>query len=205
MSADDRRQVIEAAATHLFGERGYRGASIDEIARRSGVTVPVIYDHFASKLALYRSLIEDHYAQLRAIWLDHAQTGSPPERWIVQAIEAWFAHVERHPFAARMLFRSTVGAPEIDAIHRAVQQSSRAQLLPLVAEVGPPAHADDALAIELSWEALRVVLQGLALWWFEHPEVPRQTIVASAMNSTWIGMERFLLGETWPRERDVED
>ncbi|HEV2790334.1 MAG TPA: helix-turn-helix domain-containing protein, partial [Solirubrobacterales bacterium] len=68
LSAARRREVIEAAATGLFAERGYRGASIEEIARHSGVTPPVVYDHFPSKLGLYRELLEGHFARLRAIW-----------------------------------------------------------------------------------------------------------------------------------------
>jgi AcrR family transcriptional regulator len=35
LSAAERRLTIEGAATGLFAERGYQGASIDEIARRS--------------------------------------------------------------------------------------------------------------------------------------------------------------------------
>ena len=58
LSAAARRELIERAATEVFAERGYAGASIDEIARRSGVTPPVVYDHFASKLALFTRLLE---------------------------------------------------------------------------------------------------------------------------------------------------
>jgi AcrR family transcriptional regulator len=49
MPAAERREVIVSTATEVFSERGYDGASIDEIARRSGVSAPVVYDHFASK------------------------------------------------------------------------------------------------------------------------------------------------------------
>ena len=50
--------MIERAATQVFAERGYQGAGMDEIARRSGVTPPVLYDHFDSKLDLHRRLLE---------------------------------------------------------------------------------------------------------------------------------------------------
>jgi AcrR family transcriptional regulator len=61
LTAAARREVIAAAATELFAERGYQRASIEEIARRSGVTPPVVYDHFASKRDLYRDLLERHF------------------------------------------------------------------------------------------------------------------------------------------------
>ena len=199
MAAEARREVIEEAATALFAARGYRGAAIDEIARRSGVTVPVIYDHFASKRALYQRLIERHYAELRQIWFDHATGGTPLADWLPTAIDTWFAYVEVHPFAGRMLFRDTTGDPELEAMHREIQRSSRGALLPLVVkEAGDAVDGGDVIAVELAWETLRAVLQGLALWWYEHPDVPRRRIVETAMNAIWIGLDRFLAGESWP-------
>ena len=52
MPAAKRRAVIVESATEVFAERGYDGAPIDEIARRSGISAPVLYDHFPSKLGL---------------------------------------------------------------------------------------------------------------------------------------------------------
>jgi AcrR family transcriptional regulator len=46
LTRDERRAVIVRAATEVFAEYGYAGASIDAIARRSGVSAPVVYDHF---------------------------------------------------------------------------------------------------------------------------------------------------------------
>jgi AcrR family transcriptional regulator len=42
MTAPQRREVIERVATEVFAERGYEGASIDEIARGAGVSAPVV-------------------------------------------------------------------------------------------------------------------------------------------------------------------
>lgn len=49
----------------------------------------------------------------------------------------------------------------------------------------------------MAWVVLRGVLQGLAIWWSEHPEVPRERVVATAMNALWVGFERVLGGEVW--------
>src|SRR5918999_385631 len=118
MTADARRETIEVVATEVFAERGYRGASIEETARRSGVTPPVVYDHVASKQELYERLLERHYAQLRDIWYRYAATDQPALRWVPEAIDAWFGYVETHRFAGRMLFRDTTGDPKIEAVHR---------------------------------------------------------------------------------------
>ncbi len=200
LSAAARRETIEAAATELFAERGYQGASIDEIARRSGVTPPVVYDHFASKQDLYRRLLERHFAELRQVWREHFVGEDPPDQRVARSFDAWFAYVEAHPFAGRMLFRDTTGDPKIGAMHQEVAASSRAAIMALFASdpgaekvIGPEAEQ----GLEMAWIVMRGVLQGLAMWWYEHPEVPRGRVVATAMNALWVGWERTQSGEAW--------
>lgn len=200
LTAAARREVIAAAAAELFAERGYRGASIEEIARRSGVTPPVVYEHFASKRELYRTLLESHYAELREVWREHFQSDDPPGERIARSFDAWFAYVEAHPFAGRVLFRDGGGDPEIAPIHREVAAESRAAVMRLLAaEPGAENLAGSVVdeGLEMSWVVLRGVLQGLAIWWSDHPEVPRERIVATAMNSLWLGFERVQGGEVW--------
>ena len=43
----------------------------------------------------------------------------------------------------------------------------------------------------------RAGLAGLAIWWQDHPDVPRERIVETAVNAVWIGLERAGAGETW--------
>ncbi len=187
LSAAARRELIAAAATELFAERGYRGASIEEIARRAGVTPPVVYDHFSSKRELYRSLLESHFADLREIWqLNFVGDGPPGER-VERSFDAWFAYVEQHPFAGRVLFRDT-SDPEIAPVHAEVAAASRAAVMPLAA-TEPGLDAAGEAQAEMLWVVLRGVLQGLAIWWTDHPEVPREQVVAVAMKALWTGFE----------------
>jgi AcrR family transcriptional regulator len=200
MSAARRRETIEAAATELFSERGYRSASIEEIARASGVTPPVLYDHFSSKQELYRRLLERHFAELREIWREHFPGDGAPRERIARSFDAWFAYVETHPFAGRMLFRDTSGDPEVAAMHAAVAAESRDAVMQLFAgEPGAAAVAGSVSGegLEMAWVVLRGVLQGLAIWWCDHPGVPRSRVVATAVNSLWIGLERVQSGEAW--------
>lgn len=200
MPAAERRALIAAVATELFAERGYRGSSIEEIARRAGVTPPVVYDHFESKQALYRALLEAHFADLREVWRENLGGDDPPKRRIARSFDAWFAYVERHPFAGRMLFRDTTGDPEIAAMHAEVAERSRAAVMPMASgEKGILDLSDGAAAttLDMLWVVLRGVLQGLAIWWASHPDVPREQVVAMAMNTLWVGLERVQGGEAW--------
>jgi AcrR family transcriptional regulator len=199
LTAAARRELIAAAAAELFAERGYRGASVEEIARRSGVTPPVVYEHFASKRDIYRELLERHFAGLREVWREHFVGEEPLERRVATSFDAWFAYVEEHPFAGRVLFRYSTD-PEIEAVHAEAAARSRAAILPLfAAEPGAEGIAGSVSGegVEMAWVVLRGVLQGLAVWWSEHPDVPRERVVATAMNSLWVGFERAQAGEGW--------
>jgi AcrR family transcriptional regulator len=201
MTAEARREVIERAALAVFAERGYQGASIDEIARRSGVTPPVIYDHFASKLALHKRLLERTRDELLEMWTEHLAGDEPAEERIPRAFDAWARYVEEHPYAPRMFFHETTGDPDVQAIHQEVQAQARVGLGAILGREPGAEHlaggADPEL-LEMAAEVVRAGLTGLAIWWSEHPDVPRERIVATAMNTIWIGLERARRGEAWP-------
>ena len=128
MPAAERREQIVGVATTVFAERGYDGASIDEIARRSGVSAPVVYDHFASKQDLYERLLERTRDELLAVWREHLFSDEPAAVRIPRAIAAWAGYVEAHRDAARMYFRDPTGVPAVQAFHAAIHDQGRAAL-----------------------------------------------------------------------------
>lgn len=195
MAAGARREVIERAATEVFAERGYHGASIDEIARRSGVTPPVVYDHFASKRELHARLLERTRDELLAMWREQLGGEAPAEQRIPRALDAWARYVEEHRFAARMFFQAGSGEAEVRATHRAVQAQARTALAAILADEPGAEHiaGADAESLEMAAEIVRAGLAGLAIWWDEHPHVPRERIVAAAVNALWTGFERVRL------------
>jgi len=52
----DTKQRILDAAVEVFGERGYRGASVDDVAAAAGVTKGAVYYYFTDKDDLARDL-----------------------------------------------------------------------------------------------------------------------------------------------------
>lgn len=64
LPATERRQMILEAAREVFREFSSSGASIREVAKRAGVSEPVVYQHFGSREGLFRTAVEDHLAGL---------------------------------------------------------------------------------------------------------------------------------------------
>jgi AcrR family transcriptional regulator len=179
--ADDEVEALKTAVSALQRPHRRRGRPGDgEPGRGSGVTPPVLYDHFASKLELHRRLLEGTRDELLQLWRENLGGDDPAEQRIPRAPEAWLRTSRPTPTCREMFFTETTGDPEATAIHRQVRaQASTA----LAAIVGREAGADgpaDPLAHEMAAEVMRTGLARLAIWWSEHPEVPRVRIVATA-------------------------
>lgn len=61
-AARTRARLLVAAA-EVFAERGYAGASVDDIAGAAGVSVGSIYSRFGSKQELFEALMSEHLAR----------------------------------------------------------------------------------------------------------------------------------------------
>src|ERR1700754_4481418 len=57
MRSQDRRELILEAATAVFGERGYGGATTDAVARAAGVSQPYVVRMFGTKEALFLEVL----------------------------------------------------------------------------------------------------------------------------------------------------
>jgi AcrR family transcriptional regulator len=195
MAAPERRALIERCATEVFAEHGYAGASMSEIARRAGVTVPVLYDHFESKLDLHRRLQERTRNELLEVWREHLGGDEPASVRVPRAIDAWARYVEANPYAARMYFRGGSGDPRAEAIHREIQGQARVALGVILAREPAAARvagAADQESMEMAAEIVRSGLTGLAMWWSEHPHVRREQIVRAALGVMWTGLAAAL-------------
>ena len=64
LSRSARRTQLLAAAKTVFVTQGYHAAAMDDIAVRAGVSKPVLYQHFPSKLELYLALLGESAAEM---------------------------------------------------------------------------------------------------------------------------------------------
>src|SRR5688572_6608282 len=64
MSGQERRSQLLDVGREVFAERGFEGASIEEIAQRANITKPVVYEHFGGKEGLYAVIVDREVQQL---------------------------------------------------------------------------------------------------------------------------------------------
>jgi AcrR family transcriptional regulator len=67
------------AALRVFVDRSYAGTTTAEIARQAGVSEPILYRHFGSKLELYLACLEHAWTSFRAALDAHLARVPPAE------------------------------------------------------------------------------------------------------------------------------
>lgn len=104
LPAAERRQQLVETALDLFANRGLHGVSMDDIAEAAGVTKPVLYQHFASKRALFMELLDEvGHAMLDAI-AAATNAATTPREQVEAGLGAYFRFVADHHNSFVLLF-----------------------------------------------------------------------------------------------------
>lgn len=197
LSAEQRRALILEAGAKAFAEHGYERASVEEIASGAGIAKSVVYDHFAAKEALHIELLRDQADQLIAHAARHLELDSP-EALLRTNTEAFFAFVEEHPFAWRMLFREPAELPAIAQAHREIQHritQAIAQLIAGVPDITLATELPRPVANEMLAETIKSTNNTLAAWWWGHRDITRQQISDFSFEVLWNGLAHLATGQ----------
>ncbi|GAA4231516.1 TetR/AcrR family transcriptional regulator [Actinomadura meridiana] len=193
MSRADRERQMLDVAEEVFGERGYRDASMDEIAERCGVSKPMLYEYFGSKDGLLVACVRRSKAEL----LDATRTAmagaSDPEDVLWRGMVAYFTFVAAHSRPFAMLLREPAAASPAAA--EAVE-ATRAQQGALISGAlaafapGAPAEVIDAFT--------QIIVGGserLAHWKTQRPEVSAEDAARYMTDFCWSGLSPYLRRE----------
>ncbi len=201
MPASERRELILEAALDGFADHGYHQTSLDEVARRAGVSKALIYEHFTSKSELYSELLETYVHEL----LDRVRSAAlsveeGAETRLIAGVEGFLEFVDERRDAWRMLIRNRASEDVGDLFDR-LNEEVAGTIAGLMAEDMPPAAlpegVDSAMAVEATAMQLLGGLTAIANWWDEHRDVERATVLAMVMEFAWVGLQRASSGERW--------
>src|ERR1700752_1497942 len=121
---DQRRQQLLAAASEVFVVRGYHAAGMDEISECAGVSKPVLYQHFSSKLELYLAVLQRHVENLVSGGRQALRTTTDNRQRLGAAVQAFFDFIEHDSQGYRLIFENDyVTEPEVAAQVRVATES----------------------------------------------------------------------------------
>jgi AcrR family transcriptional regulator len=167
----EREEQIVAEAIAEFAASGYAGASMVQIARRAGISKPLIYQYFGSKDGLFLACLHTVSGGLLAR-LEEAELDvddSVASR--IYPLRAIFEALNPQPHAWRLLFDPSMPASgEIAAAARQYRTrttelaASGAARFLAARGLSSPA---DASALSAVWMG---VVNSIVEWWLAHPD-----------------------------------
>jgi AcrR family transcriptional regulator len=106
--ADETRTNILAVATREFADKGLAGARIDEIAEKTSSSKRMIYYYFGGKDELYRAVLEQAYAGIRAREAERSFEMLPAADALKAQIEHTFDYHANHPEFVRLVMNENI-------------------------------------------------------------------------------------------------
>ncbi len=185
MTGTQRREQLLDVGRHLFAERGFEGASIEEVAARAGVSKPVVYEHFGGKEGLF-AVVVDREMQSLLERVTSALTGDHPRELLEQAALAWLSYIESNSDGFRILLRDSP------------VPSSAGNFSSLIGDIA--SQVEHILAAEFKSRGLDPKLAGLysqalvgmvalsGQWWLEARKPKKDEVAAHLINLAWNGL-----------------
>jgi AcrR family transcriptional regulator len=184
-----RRAQLLVAAQEVFVRSGYHQAAMDEIADQAGVSKPVLYQHFPSKLELYIALLDQHTEALVAAVRQALASTHDNKLRVAATMAAYFEFVDREGEPFRLVFESDLTNEQ--AVRERVDAVTE-RCADAIAEV----ISDDTSLPADQAKLLGVALTGMAqvsarYWLSTEGSIPRDAASRLIGQLSWRGLGGF--------------
>jgi AcrR family transcriptional regulator len=125
LPAEERKAAVLECACGIFSAGSYRGTTTAEIARKAGVTEPVLYRHFASKRDLYLAVLEESWRRLRALWERVVEEESDPRFWVGAMGRAYLESKDSKVLCAELWIQALTEASDDPEIRKLLRRQMR--------------------------------------------------------------------------------
>ena len=183
-AAERREQLIEVART-VFAERGFDGASVEEIAARAEVSKPVVYEHFGGKEGLYAVVVDREVRQLLEM-MRAALTEGSPRLLLEQAARTLLDYIEQSSDGFRILVRdSPLGSATGSYVSIMNDIASRVEGI-LVDQF--KRRGFDPKAAPMYAQMLVGMVGMTGQWWLDSRRPGKEVVAAHLVNLAWNGL-----------------
>ncbi|MGW0530980.1 TetR/AcrR family transcriptional regulator [Streptomyces sp. NPDC003032] len=196
-----REQQMLDAAVRIFARRGYRAASMDEIAELAGVSKPLVYLYLDSKEELFSACIRREAAALVGAVREgvSAVAGErAAERQLWDGLRAFFAHTAERPDGWAVLHRQARAQGEpFAALVAVMREEVVAYVTSVIAVAAREAHEDPSLPdheVAGLAQALVGAAESLAEWANANESVSAKEAASTLMNFAWAGLGGLMEG-----------
>jgi AcrR family transcriptional regulator len=122
-----RTDLVEAAY-RVFSERGFHGASLEDISLAAGYTTGAVYSRFGGKDALFLAVLDDHIEKRLRVYLEAAEAAPDFESACRELGRAAVAAGRKEPGWTPLLMEFWMHAARRDDLRAAVLERNERQI-----------------------------------------------------------------------------
>jgi AcrR family transcriptional regulator len=191
---DERRGQLLIAASEVFVDRGYHAAGMDEIADRAGVSKPVLYQHFSSKLELYLAVLQRHVDNLVSGVRQALRTTTDNRKRLTAAAHAFFDFIDHDGQGYRLIFENDyVTEPQVSAQVRVATESCTDAVFDLISrDSGLEAHRARMIAVGL----VSLSVDCARYWLNNDRPISKEAAVEGTVQFAWGGLSHVPLARS---------
>ncbi|GAA0528530.1 TetR/AcrR family transcriptional regulator [Saccharopolyspora spinosporotrichia] len=188
MTGKERRQQLLDVARELFAEKGFDGASIEEIAHRAGVSKPVVYEHFGGKEGIYAVVVDREMRHLLDLIVSALSAGHPREL-LEQAAHALLEYIDNSTDGFRILVRDSPVASTSGTFSSLLNDI--ASQVEHIFGLQFSAKGYDKKLAPLYSQALVGMVALTGQWWLEVRKPKKEEVAAHLVNLAWNGLSHL--------------
>ena len=196
MPRDQRRASLLDAASLVFAAKGYHAAAMDDIAEAGGVSKPVLYQHFPSKLDLYLALLDASCDSLVDVVRDALASNEHNADRVVGTMDAFYAFVSSPSGEFRFVFESDLtGDPAVqERLWRVNEEIADLIAGVIVEDTALPPDQSKLLAISL----VGIAQVSARYWVSSENRIPVGEATSLVSRLAWRGIRGFPLSHYDP-------
>ena len=185
-----RREQLMDTARAVFVEQGYHSTSMDVIAEQAGVSKPLLYQHFPSKLDLYLAILDSGIERLLATSDSSLKNITDNKLRVNATIRSYLEFVDDPDDAYRLVFESDLtNEPEVRLRMAHLDQE-------VIRRIAAVIKADTGLSenqAELLGAGLHGLAQVAATAWLRNLQISRDEATELLSSLAWRGISGFPL------------
>ncbi|HVK21307.1 MAG TPA: TetR/AcrR family transcriptional regulator [Actinokineospora sp.] len=189
MTGKERRQQLLDVARALFAEKGFDGASIEEIAHRANVSKPVVYEHFGGKEGIYAVVVDREMHALMSGMTDALTEDAHPRLLLERAAGALLNYVEGSTDGFRILVRDSPVATSSGTFSSLLNDI--ASQVEHILGVQFAKRGYESKLAALYAQALVGMVAFTGQWWLEVRKPKKNEVAAHLVNLAWNGLSNL--------------
>jgi AcrR family transcriptional regulator len=189
MTGEERRQQLLDVARSLFAEKGFDGASVEEIAHRANVSKPVVYEHFGGKEGVYAVVVDREMHSLLTQMTSALAEDAHPRMMLERAAVALLDYVEGSADGFRILVRASPVASQTGTFSSLLNDI--ASQVENILGVRFSSRGYDPKLAALYSQALVGMVALTGQWWLDVRKPKKEEVAAHLVNLSWNGLSHL--------------